>query len=371
MMANTHTRQFICLAAGGTGGHVYPALAVAEQLQAQGHQTLLFTDRRGRHMVSGTPFACIAAASPFQRNLWQRLRSLILLAGGAASALLRLLARRPAVMIGFGGYPSFAPLFVANLLRIPTIVHEQNAYLGRANRLLAQRAGHLALSWDQTGNLPETVHCFVSGMPVRKAFFTLGSYPTSNDGPLKLAVIGGSQGAGIFADLVPQALAALPDTIRARLVLTQQCRREQIDALEKTYSAMGLEARLAPFFDDVPTILAESHLVIGRAGASSVAELAAAGRPAILIPLPGAMDDHQSANANQLARVGGGICLKETGLSAHHLADALTSLLGDAGTLTAMAKNARKLGMPNAAGRIADAALALAGGHKLQLGDAG
>jgi UDP-N-acetylglucosamine--N-acetylmuramyl-(pentapeptide) pyrophosphoryl-undecaprenol N-acetylglucosamine transferase len=364
-------KKFICLAAGGTGGHVFPALAVAETLQAQGHQTLLFTDRRGAAMVSGTAFACIAAASPFQPGLWRRLRALVLLSSGALVTALRLLAKRPAVMIGFGGYPSFAPLLMAWILRIPTLVHEQNAFLGRANRLLAKRAGHLALSWQDTANLPDGTHCVTSGMPVRRAFFDHAGPTATKSKSLHLTVLGGSLGAGIFADLLPPAIAALPASLRARLRLTQQCRAAQIDTVRTTYKAMGVDATMAPFFDDIPGILATSHLVIGRAGASSVAELAAAGKPAILIPLPQAMDDHQSANAAQLVAVGGGLCLSEADLTADELAQMLTQMLakmlGDTDALVQMGRRARALAMPDAAANIAAYAVALAEGRTPEL----
>ena len=175
MKGGLKTGKFICLAAGGTGGHVFPALAVAERLQAEGHTTLLFTDGRGARMVSQTPQAIIAAASPFQRGLLRRMRAVVLLSCGMVKSVLQLMIRRPVVMIGFGGYPSCPPLLTAALLRIPTMVHEQNAYLGRANKMLASRAGHLALSWQQTANLPENVTYFTGGMPVRQAFFDISA----------------------------------------------------------------------------------------------------------------------------------------------------------------------------------------------------
>ena len=364
MTSRLETGKFICLAAGGTGGHVFPALAVAEQLQAQGHTTLLFTDGRGARMVTGTPLALIAAASPFQRGLLRRLHALILLSGGVVKSLLRLVTKRPAVMIGFGGYPSFPPLLTAAALRIPTMVHEQNACLGRANKLLASRAGHLALSWQQTTNLPEGVNCFTGGMPVRQAFFKIEPNSISPDAPFYLTVLGGSLGAGVFAELLPPALAALPTEIRSRLHLTQQCRTEQIDALRAAYRELQMAATVEPFFNDIPNILAKSHLVISRAGASSVAELAAAGRPAILVPLPNAMDDHQTANAWQLAGVGGGLCRAEVELDAATLASDIAGLFGDSERLARMGQNARKLAMPDAARTIADYALTLGGNRR-------
>ena len=366
MTSRLETGKFICLAAGGTGGHVFPALAVAERLQAEGHTTLLFTDGRGARMVTGVPQTIIAAASPFQQGLLRRLRALLLLSGGAVKSLLQLVMRRPAAMIGFGGYPSFPPLLTAALLRIPTMVHEQNAYLGRANKMLAGRAGHLALSWQQTANLPQDINCFTGGMPVRQAFFNIKPNSIAPDAPLQLTVLGGSLGAGIFADLLPEAIAALPAGIRSRLRLTQQCRPEQLDNLRAAYRELRVSATVEPFFDDIPDILTNSHLVISRAGASSVAELAAAGRAAILVPLPSAMDDHQTANAHQLANIGGGLCRAEAELDAASLAADISTLFGDGEQLAQMGHNARKLAMPDAAKAIADYALALGDNNSQQ-----
>ena len=366
MKGGLKTGKFICLAAGGTGGHVFPALAVAERLQAEGHTTLLFTDGRGARMVSKTPQAIIAAASPFQRGLLRRMRAVVLLSCGMVKSVLRLMIRRPVVMIGFGGYPSCPPLLTAALLRIPTMVHEQNAYLGRANKMLASRAGHLALSWQQTANLPENVTYFTGGMPVRQAFFDIKPTNFVPGEPLHLTVLGGSLGAGIFAELLPPVIATLPANIRSRLRLTQQCRAEQLDALRAAYRELRVTATVEPFFDDIPDIMANSHLVISRAGASSVAELAAAGRAAILVPLPSAMDDHQTANARQLASVGGGLCRAEAELDAATLADDITNLFSDEEKLAQMGRNARKLAMPYAAQTIVDYALALGDNNSQQ-----
>ena len=359
MKDGLETGKFICLAAGGTGGHVFPALAVTEQLQAAGHTTLLFTDERGARMVSETPQAIINAASPFQQGLLRRVRALLLLSGGMVKSVRQLVMRRPVVMIGFGGYPSFSPLLTAALLRIPTMVHEQNAYLGRANKILASRAGHLVLSWQQTANLPKNVSCFTGGMPVRQAFFKIKPNNFAPGEPLHLTVLGGSMGAGIFAELLPPVIATLPTEIRSRLRLTQQCRAEQLDALRAAYRELRVTATVKPFFDDISDIMASSHLIISRAGASSVAELAAAGRAAILVPLPNAMDDHQTANARQLAGVGGGLCRAEAELDTATLANDITNLFGEEEKLAQMGRNARKLATPHAAQVIADYALAL------------
>ncbi|MDB2391123.1 undecaprenyldiphospho-muramoylpentapeptide beta-N-acetylglucosaminyltransferase [Alphaproteobacteria bacterium] len=363
-------KPLICLAAGGTGGHVFPAIAVAETLSARGYRTQLLTDKRGQKIVSTNDanalsarlaVMTVASASPFQRSIIRRLSALFKLGFGAVHCLLHFCLKRPAAIIGFGGYPSFAPLFAGGLLRIPAILHEQNAFLGRANHLLARRAGNLALSWEGTRNLPDGIHIEVTGMPVRDRFHqdkttTKTQKPAARQtsDKLHLAVFGGSQGAAIFAKLVPAAIDLIPASLKSRLILTQQARADQIDALNAVYADMGVTATIAPFFDDIAAHIRQSDLVISRAGASSVAELAAIGVPTIFIPFPHAMDDHQTQNAMQMHNLGGGLCLSESDLDAESLATYLTDLLDDPALLADMAGKARQLSKPDAASRIAD-----------------
>ena len=364
-------KPLIALAAGGTGGHVFPALAVAEALQRGGFDTLMLTDRRGARLMPASGHITLPAGSPFQRGLLRRMRAIGALAAGTIAALAIMIRRRPRVMIGFGGYPAFAPLLAARLLGTPSLLHEQNAFLGRANRLLARWTGNLAISWNGTANVPPAVTARTLGMPVRAAFFdspalsdkALSDKAISDraDNRLTLTVVGGSLGAGIFADLVPDAISRLDAPLRHRLTVTQQCRAEQQIALRARYADMDVNADIRPFFDDMPVILANSHLVISRAGASSVAELAAAGRPALLVPFAGAMDDHQTMNANQLASVGGGHCLAETDLTADKLAAHLSAMLQDPARLATMGKAARSLAAASAAADIADWAIELGG----------
>ena len=374
-------KPLIALAAGGTGGHVFPALAVAEALQRGGFDTLMLTDRRGARLMPASGHITLPAGSPFQRGLLRRIRAIGALAAGTIAALAIMIRRRPRVMIGFGGYPAFAPLLAARLLGTPSLLHEQNAFLGRANRLLARWTGNLAISWNGTANVPPAVTARTLGMPVRAAFFdspALSDKALSDraiaDGAisdraisdragnrLALTVVGGSLGAGIFADIVPDAISRLDAPLRRRLTVTQQCRAEQQTALRARYADMDVSADIRSFFDDMPVILANSHLVISRAGASSVAELAAAGRPALLVPFAGAMDDHQTMNANQLASVGGGHCLAETDLTADKLAAHLSAMLQDPARLATMGKAARSLAAASAAADIADWAIELGG----------
>ena len=364
-------KPLIALAAGGTGGHVFPALAVAEALQRGGFDTLMLTDWRGARLMPASGHITLPAGSPFQRGLLRRMRAIGALAAGTIAALAIMIRRRPRVMIGFGGYPAFAPLLAARLLGTPSLLHEQNAFLGRANRLLARWTGNLAISWNGTANVPPAVTARTLGMPVRAAFFdspalsdkALSDKAVSDraDNRLALTVVGGSLGAGIFADIVPDAISRLDAPLRRRLTVTQQCRAEQQTALRARYADMDVSADIRLFFDDMPVILANSHLVISRAGASSVAELAAAGRPALLVPFAGAMDDHQTMNANQLASVGGGHCLAETDLTADKLAAHLSAMLQDPARLATMGKAARSLAAASAAADIADWAIELGG----------
>ena len=354
------TNQPVYLAAGGTGGHIFPALAVAEALQTRGYSAHLFTDRRGVKLlgdISSLPATLhvIAAASPFQNSMIKRSFAGTKLAVGVLASLYKLLVRRPALIIGFGGYPSFAPLVAGRLLGIPILLHEQNAFLGRANHVLAKFANALALTWPQTKNVPAMQHIEVTGMPVRQAFFDAVQTPyrLAAKAPVNLVVLGGSQGASILASLVPDAIAMLDPAMRRRLRIHQQARPEQIDPLQRLYGDLGVTAYIQPFYKDMPALLGQSHLVICRAGASSVAELAAIGRPSLLLPLPSAMDDHQRMNALQMQDAGGGICLDETDLSAAVLATRLIQLLETPKILSNMAKSARNFASPDAANMIA------------------
>jgi len=361
-----HSRP-VYLAAGGTGGHIFPALAVAEALQARGYQPYLFTDHRGKKLLAGAAslpakLLIIDAASPFQTGIVRRAIAGFRLMAGTLSSLYYLMVKRPALIIGFGGYPSFAPLLAGRLLGIPILLHEQNAFLGRANHLLAKFANILALSWPQTKNLPAKVTAEFTGIPVRQAFFDAAktTYKYDLESGFNLTVLGGSQGASILASLVPDAIAMLDDAVRQKLHIYQQTRPEQIDQIKQRYRELGVTADIKPFFTDVPTLLGQSHLVICRAGASSVAELAATGRPSLLLPLPHAMDDHQRINAMQMQDVGGAICLDEAKLSAANLATRLMQLIDAPKTLADMAKSARSLASPNAASRISTLAETLA-----------
>jgi UDP-N-acetylglucosamine--N-acetylmuramyl-(pentapeptide) pyrophosphoryl-undecaprenol N-acetylglucosamine transferase len=358
----------IAIAAGGTGGHLFPAEALAAELARRGQRGALFTDARSAAFDS----PAFASAERFVlrgegiagRGPWRGLRGAAALAAGTLAAR-RILGRLDAAaVVGFGGYPSLPPALAALTLgrRRPALVlHEQNAVLGRANRLLAPRADLLALACAETARVPAAARARHVGNPVRPALAALAGepYPASK-GALRLLVIGGSLGARAFADLVPAAVAALPAGLRARLVVTQQCRVEDLERVRAAYAGTGVPAELSPFFPDIARHLARAHLVIARAGASTVAELACAGRPAILLPLPGAIDDHQAANARALAAVGAAEVLAEKDATPGRLAAMLAAWLAAPGRLAEAARHAASLARPEAARDLADAVLDLA-----------
>jgi UDP-N-acetylglucosamine--N-acetylmuramyl-(pentapeptide) pyrophosphoryl-undecaprenol N-acetylglucosamine transferase len=351
----------IVIAAGGTGGHFFPAEALAAELLARGHRIVLMTDSRSAGLTSavfaGHEQHILRGAGIAGRGLVRGVRAIAALAAGVLQARALLSRIGAAGVVGFGGYPCVAPVLGASLLRRrPAVVlHEQNAVLGRANRFLASRADMLALSFAATERVPASARTVVTGNPVRPAIAALSQteYAPPAD-RFRLLVLGGSLGARVFSDVVPDAIAALPEALRARLSVVQQCRKEDLDRVRAAYAALGLEADLASFFPDVADRLQSAHLVIARAGASTVSELAVAGRPAILVPLPGAIDDHQSANARALAQAGGAWVLPQPQFTAASLAERLNHLLSTPSALAAAATGARTQARADAAARLAD-----------------
>ncbi|MSP00273.1 MAG: undecaprenyldiphospho-muramoylpentapeptide beta-N-acetylglucosaminyltransferase [Acetobacteraceae bacterium] len=361
----------IVIAAGGTGGHFYPAEALAAALIERGQWVVLMTDARSGALRSQVfdprnqyvlPGAGIAG-----RGLARAGKAVFSLAAGVARARGIMARIGPAAVVAFGGYPSVPPVLGARLLRDrpPVVLHEQNAVLGRANRFLSCHASILALSFAATSRVPDRVRTVVTGNPVRPAVAALsqagyeapaGSRHDGSiqGGSIRLLILGGSLGARVFSDVVPDALARLPEALRARLLIAQQCRAEDLDRVRAAYAASGITAEMAPFFQDVADRLRTTHLVISRAGASSVAELAIAGRPAVLVPLPGAIDDHQSANARALAEAGGAWVMPQPMFTPAALADGLTQLLPDPAALTRAATGARSVAQPGAAAALAD-----------------
>jgi UDP-N-acetylglucosamine--N-acetylmuramyl-(pentapeptide) pyrophosphoryl-undecaprenol N-acetylglucosamine transferase len=355
-------RRSVLLAAGGTGGHLFPAFALAQELARRSIVVDLVTDMRGESYGGDFPARAVyrvPAATLTQRRLVAALATATLLARGVLAAYRLLGTVRPGAALGFGGYPSFPPLLAASLRRIPTALHEQNAVLGRANRMLARRVRVIATSFEPTRGVAGGVlaKARVTGNPVRDHVRELAgrryAAPVS-EGPFSLLVFGGSQGARVFSDTLPPALALLPRAVRERVFLVQQCRAEDLARVEAAYQTAGIRAHLATFFANLPEEMAKAHLVVARAGASTVAELTVLGRPAILVPLPHAVDNDQLENATRIAEAGGGWLLEQRQLSPERLAAAIAGLVERPATLEAAAQAAKQLGRPDAVQRLAD-----------------
>ncbi len=354
--------ELIVLTAGGTGGHVFPAEALAAELLRRGRQLALVTDRRGQAYGGALGQLAthrISAGGIAGRGLPARLAAIAALGLGFLQVRSLLKVLSPAAVIGFGGYASVPAMLAASFAAIPTLLHEQNAVLGRANRLFAPRATRIATAFAKVSHIAPGWQAKVeqTGMPVRPAIVALRGrdYPALPDGgPIQLLVLGGSQGARVLSEVVPAALASLPEALRHRLVLSQQCRPEDLDGVRQAYQGTGIQTTLESFFHDVPERLAAAHLVIARSGASTVAELTALGRPSILVPYPHAIDDHQTANAHALDDVGGGWLIPQTAFDAASLKARLLSLFTLPGSLTKAAACARAAGIPDAATRLAD-----------------
>ncbi|MDX2202470.1 MAG: undecaprenyldiphospho-muramoylpentapeptide beta-N-acetylglucosaminyltransferase [Hyphomicrobiaceae bacterium] len=352
----------VMLAAGGTGGHLFPAFALAQELGRRGIAVDLVTDMRGDRYGTDFPARAVyrvPSATISGRSLLAAPRTAIMLARGVWAAYRLIADLKPACVIGFGGYPAFPPIVAATLRGIPTALHEQNAVLGRANRLLLGRVSAIATSFEQVR--------FLDGSAARKARFTgnpvrdqvvdwaTQGYPAlSADGPFSLLVFGGSQGARFLSEAVPQAIALLPEPERRRLFVVQQCRPEDLKAVEEAYRAAGVRSQLAQFFANLPEEMAKAHLVIARSGASTVAELTVIGRPALLVPLPHAVDNDQLQNARRLAESGGAWCIEQKDMTAERLAQSIGHLMSSPQTLAQAAAAAKAQGRPDAVERLAD-----------------
>lgn len=349
------------IAAGGTGGHLFPAQALAMELLARGWRVELATDHRVESYGGDFPAAAthiIPSATPSGGGLLGKVKAGLSLMRGILMA--RGLIRRihPRVIVGFGGYPTVPPVYAGTMLRVPTLIHDANAVIGRANRFLAPRVSAIATSLPDVKLPPGTANkVTLTGNPVRPAVLEASrvAYPEpAADGPFHLLVFGGSQGARIFSDVVPAALALLDPGLRARLKLTQQARPEDLDKAKAALQAAGVAADIAPFFKDLPARIAGSHLVVCRSGASTVAEMGVIGRPALYVPLPGAIDQDQRANAAAMAALGGGWLVDQSALTAEKLAAELTRLMGAPAELAAAAAAAKSFGRPEAARNLAD-----------------
>jgi UDP-N-acetylglucosamine--N-acetylmuramyl-(pentapeptide) pyrophosphoryl-undecaprenol N-acetylglucosamine transferase len=350
------------LVAGGTGGHLFPAYALAEELSKRFIAVDLVTDMRGERYGRDFPARAVyrvPSATHAGGSLLTAASTAWTVTRGVAAAFRLLGEVKPGAVVGFGGYPTFPPLLAAWLRRVPTALHEQNAVLGRANQALARLVTRIATSFERTkfleGRALAKASC--TGNPVRTQVIEWADRPyrpPGAEGPFSLLIFGGSQGARFFSDVVPPALAMLPESARARLFVVQQCRDEDLERVETAYGACGVRAHLASFFPNLPEEMAKTHLVIGRAGASTVAELTVIGRPAILVPLPHALDNDQLQNASRLAESGAGWCIEQKDLTPERLAKVVGQLLASPDVLAAAAAAAKRQGRPDAVVRLAD-----------------
>lgn len=365
-------KQIVLLAAGGTGGHLFPAEALAAVLTARGVHVELATDARvlrygaafEAQAVHAIPSATFGSRSPVAvaRSCWRILKGIL--------RSIRLIRRlRPDVVVGFGGYPSLPPLVAAQLLRVPTVVHEQNVVLGRANRVLGRFSKALATGFPKLVKASPSVkeRAVHIGNPVRNMVQEVADIPYAPpqaSGDVRLVIFGGSQGAKVMSDVAPAALAMLPAAIRVRLKVVHQARGADELAAATAYKVAGIEAQVAPFFGDLPKKIAEAHLVVCRGGASTIAELMAIGRPAIIVPLPGSLDQDQMANARALCEPGGGTLMPQPQMTPSGLAALISRLLGDPATLARQAATAKQLGVIDASERLADLVQSIAAGHQ-------
>jgi UDP-N-acetylglucosamine--N-acetylmuramyl-(pentapeptide) pyrophosphoryl-undecaprenol N-acetylglucosamine transferase len=368
----------VVIAAGGTGGHLFPAQALAQELERRRWPIVLVTDDRGMAFAKSFPHAdihLISAATFANRGPLGRIVAAVRILGGVLRAFFLLGKVHPAVVVGFGGYPSLPTMAAAVLRRSPRCIHEQNAILGRVNKLIAPWINQVASTFDHLIGISEkdVSKIVVTGNPLRDAVRNVA--PTDfrsidGQGPINLLVFGGSQGAHIFGEVIPGAVAKLPLSIRERVNVTQQCRESDLKSVQEQYSTAGVKANVAPFFDDLPAKIVDAHLVISRAGASTVCELAAIGRPSLLVPLPSAMDDHQTVNAALLSDRDAAWLIPQVEFTQETVSRRLAELLSDPNKLAQAASAAASLGRPDATDALADLVETLCPAHRPSAGSA-
>ncbi|WP_169542813.1 undecaprenyldiphospho-muramoylpentapeptide beta-N-acetylglucosaminyltransferase [Sneathiella aquimaris] len=358
----TEKRKHIVLASGGTGGHIFPARALAEELISRNMDVTLMTDQRGEkyeQLFPGVKIVPVTSASPSVGGVLGKLVAGFKLLLGTLQSIFILRKLKPDVVVGFGGYPSMPPAAAASFLGVPLILHEQNAVLGRVNRLLSGMAKKIATSFHHTESGAREIASKMSftGNPVRQEIIALHgrgyAEPTVKD-PIKLLILGGSQGATVLSDVVPAAIADLPDSLQSRLHVIQQCRPEDLARVEAAYQKTSVTTTLAAFFDNVPELLNDCHLAITRSGASTIAELTVSGRPAILVPYKFAMDNHQLKNAENEVAKGAARLILQDEFSVTSLKGHLEDLFSHPDKLTCMARASAQLGEINAAQKLAD-----------------
>lgn len=362
------TTPLVILTAGGTGGHVYPAESLADELSKRGYRLMLVTDNRGKDNYKGKlaeiPNKAVCAGSLVGKSVFFKIKSLFKLTFGVLQALFIILKEKPLCVVGFGGYASFPCCVAAILTGTDLVIHEQNSVMSRTNRFLSKYATLIAQSFKKVKYAPSNVKTILTGMPVRANIVEVAgkTYPKlGNKDVMQILVLGGSQGAKVFAEVVPAAVQALDRKWQGRLKIVQQCRKDDIDVITKAYQNLPVQACVSHFFDNMSELYSNSHLVISRAGASSVSEIAAVGVPSILVPLPTAADDHQTGNATWLADAKAAELIAQSVFTVEKLKQILQSFLIEAekglepSSLQKMAQNAKKLGITDAAQRLADA----------------
>lgn len=370
MIDADHAALTTVITSGGTGGHFFPAQALAEELRQRHHKVVFVTDERGlqwRQQFSQMDFCVTKSGTTERAGLVSRLRAIVRLIIGTCQAWSLLGRYRPQVVVGFGGYPTLPTMFAGILRHLLTCIHEQNGVMGRANRLIAPRVNAIALAVATPVGLREMdrLKAEVTGNPVRQAVIDMRdvAYPSLDDsGKIHLLIFGGSQGAQLFDSLLPEAASLLPSMIQSRLEITQQCRAGDEGAVRRAYESLGIKTLVASFFKDLPERIAKSHLVVCRSGASTVSELSVIGRPAILIPYAAALDGDQAANAFHFAEASAGWIFNECDVTPRSLADRIAELIREPETLARAAASARALGRPDAAQSLADLVDCLAAG---------
>ena len=355
------TSLHFVLAAGGTGGHLTPAFALAQELDARGHHVALITDERGAAIPGKPDFmpAHVLPAGRFGKNPLGWFKGVMAVLKGRSMAKQIYESFQPTAVVGFGGYPALPALLGASAAGVPSVVHEQNAVLGRVNRLLAGRVDAIATSYPDVERLKDKhlSKTHLVGNPVRAEVLELRDEPFpafTAEGIFRVLVTGGSQGARVLSEIVPDGLSMLAPALRSRLQVTQQCRAEDIDAVRQRYAAHDIPAELGTYFEDMQARLADTHLFIGRAGASTIAEVTAVGRPAILVPLPIATDDHQAANTREITKAGGARMIRQQRFEAKELAKQINAMAQHPETLANAAHAAWNCGRPDAAEKLAD-----------------
>jgi len=353
--------KLIVLTAGGTGGHIYPAETLAVELQKRGYNVMFFTDARGLDNYHGLlkqlPVQTILSGSVVGKSVFTKIKSLCKVALGILQAGYYLFRNSPKAVVGFGGYASFPTAVAAILLRIPLIIHEQNSVMSRTNRILAQYAACTAQSFRNVKNTPSRAKQFLSGMPIRDKIIQLHNrtyQPWNNSRPFTIIVLGGSQGAKIFGEVVPQTIALFDKAVQKQFLIYQQCRKGDESEIQNAYKNLACSVTISPFFNNMHELYAQADLIISRSGASSVYEIAAAGVPSILVPLPTAADNHQYYNAKDLNDCGGSILIEQKNFTSANLYSQITELMQNPDKLQQISNHARSCAIIDAPQRLAD-----------------